>query len=149
MPKESLEVRAFLHCWVWRWDREDLYHHQRGGLNLQWKVWFWPPHPQPKWFLDSFFFLPDHFWLLPKGFAIKKIGSLKWWSGCWSLRCPSWELRRSHLWSSSPSSWHFTASIKTKGFCINLPRSSLTASETGLKSVCSGACDSSSLQESW
>lgn len=155
MPKESFEVRVFLHCWVWRWDREDLHHHHHQCRGEGWicSGWFDPGHPTHSqggfWTLFSSQIIFDCCQrALPSKWFLT--GSLKWWSGCWSPRCPSWEPRRSsRLWSASPSSWHFTTSTKTKGFYINPPRSFLTASETGLKSVCSGACDSSSLQESW
>lgn len=120
MPKESFEVRVFLRCWVWRWDREDLHHHHHQCRGEGWicSGWFDPGHPTHSqggfWTLFSSQTIFD---CSQRALPLKWFlsGSLKWWSGCWSPRCPSWEPRRSsRLWSASPSSWHFTTSTKKR-----------------------------------
>lgn len=153
MPKESSEVRAFLHCWVWRWDREDLHHQQCGGEGWICRRRFDPgPLNHSQGGFWALLFLLDHFWLLPKGFAIKKVSHWQPEVVVRVLKPQVSQLRTEEIISPMiiiPKLLAFYTSTETKGFCINLPRSSLTASETGLKSGFSGACDSSSLQESW
>lgn len=71
--KKSFEVRAFLHCWGCRWDREDLHHPTAGrGLNLHRRSD--PGHPTHSqggfWAHIS---PPNYLSQLPKGFTIKMI----------------------------------------------------------------------------